>query len=349
MSTPAVSTSAAVDTLILRDKYDKDKTDLPEVFRTADKGAMRSQKWHFFLVRTELIAISLAALAQVVGPRFAPDIVSTLQIKIGSVHFLGSSFTSSEVTHDVASYLLPALFLAIALLMFLLRLILRLDQRWRGRRAIAEATKSLAWRYSMRALHADLDAQAPLDRDRANQAFNTELTKLVEEAGNLHLDPPESGDVELSDRMKNLRQQEDSALRGAVYMKGRLESQQEWYSRKANAYQKLTTRLQVARFVAYGVGVFLIFYQGLGVNGLGIMTTIAGAFATWLAGKHYDDLSQSYGSMARSLAGLAGAAPSHSPSGSVGPSGGSDTAWAHFADKVEALLDGEHRDWLRLN
>lgn len=341
MSTPAVSTSAAVDSLILTDD------DLPEVFRTADRGAKRSQKWHFFLVRAELIAISLAALAQVVGPRFAPDIASALQIQIGSIHVLGLSFTASQLTHDVASYLLPAFFLAIALLVFLLRLILHLDQRWRGRRAIAEAAKSLAWRYSMRALHDDLVAKAPLDLARANQAFNAELTKLVQEASSLRLDPPKPSDVQRSEKMEKLRQQ-DSTLQGAVYTKGRLNDQKGWYSSKSDAFQKLTTRLQVARFVAYGVGIVLIFYQGLGTNGLGIMTTIAGAFATWLAGKHYDDLSQSYGSMARLLGGLAGEAPSSSPGGSTGPSGGSDTSWAQFADKVETLMDGEHRDWLRL-
>lgn len=348
MSTPAVSTSAAVDSLILRDTYDKDKTDLPEVFRTADRGAMRSQKWYFFFVRAELIAISLAALAQVVGPRFAPDIASALQIHIGGAHVLGSSFTASELTHNVASYILPAFFLAIAVLMFLLRLILPLDRRWRGRRALAEAAKSLAWRYSMRALHEDLVAKVSLDLQQANQAFNAELTKLVKQSRGLHLDPPKPDDVQLTKKMKDLREQDDSALQGAVYMKGRLNNQQGWYSKKANRYQKWTNWLQGARFVAYGIGVVLIFYQGLGSNGLGIMTTIAGAFATWLAGKHYDDLSQSYGSMARLLGGLAGEAPNSSPSASAGASGGSDTSWAQFADKVETLMDGEHRVWLRL-
>ncbi|HEU5343227.1 MAG TPA: hypothetical protein VFU60_02680, partial [Ktedonobacterales bacterium] len=73
----------------------------------------------------------------------------------------------------------------------------------------------------------------------------------------------------------------------------------------------------------------------------------AGAFATWLAGKHYDDLSQSYSGMAQQLDLLEANASAILQSGNASVPGPND--WPHLVDKVESLMDGEHRDWLRLS
>lgn len=323
----------------------KDK-DMPEVFTTADEGATRSQWWYFFFVRVELISISLAAFAQVVGRQLAPSIANLLQLKIGDVQIAGDHFTAQELTSGVGRYVLPAFIMSIAVLMLALRVWLRYDRRWRGRRAIAEATKGLAWRYSMQALHADLEAGAPLNLFQADEAFDKELSQLITESLTLHLAAPKPDAKQKTDNMSTLRQASVTVQRDA-YLADRIKNQQDWYSRKAGQYQVLTTWLQVFRFVAYGIGVILIFYPGIGVNGLGIMTTVAGAFATWLAGKHYDDLSQSYSGMARQLGLLAGTAASV-----LSPRTGASadpTAWAHFVDKVETLMEGEHQDWRRLS
>ena len=96
----------------------------------------------------------------------------------------------------------------------------------------------------------------------------------------------------------------------------------------------------------YVLAALLIIFSQVGPNGLAAATTIAGALATWLAGKRYDDLAQSYGAMARELIGLKNKAPNLA---AVNQSGLTDpqTIWAAYVNEVETLLDGEHRDWLR--
>ena len=332
-------TSAVAVSLTLTD------ADMPEVFRTADKGAKRSQWWYFFFVRIELIMISLAAFAEVVGRQWGVAIVNLLKLHLGEAQILGNTFTSTEMTSAIATYIIPAAFMLIAVLMLVLRVWLRYDRRWRGRRAVAEAAKGLAWRYSMRAMHADLDATAPLTLAQADAALVKELGELIAQSTSLHLKAPKPGDVQKTQNMSDLRQASDQAQRDA-YLKDRLKNQADWYAKKAGRFQSRTTWLQVARFAAYALGVVLIFYHGLGTNGLGIMTTVAGAFATWLAGKHYDDLAQSYSGMARQLALLSGTADSIPPTGSA--VSGNSVDWARFVDKVETLMDGEHQDWRRL-
>lgn len=321
-------------------------SDMPELFTNADKGAQQSQKWYFRFVQVELIAISLAALAQVLGRQLAPTITSALNLGVGEIHFLGNDFTARALTNAAASYILPAIVMAVAVVMLVLRVWLRYDRRWRARRAVAEATKELAWRFSMRALPADLSAATPLTEVQAVEAFSKELRQYIEQSQSLHLNAPSPNATEISDKMLKLRTAPLST-QSASYLAGRLIDQKDWYARKATTYQKLTTRFQVARFVAYGLGVALIFYHGFGINGLGIMTTIAGAFATWLAGKHYDDLAQNYAGMARQLGLLEASADVILQTGVAGAAGPHD--WAHLVDKVETLMDGEHQSWQRLS
>lgn len=321
------------------------KKELPELFRTADSAAIRSQWWHFVFVRVELIAISLAALAEVFGQQLASWIIRVFDLQVGSTDIAGRHFTSHEVTTSLASYVIPAFIMVIAILMFAFRLLFRQNHFWRAQRALAEATKGLAWRYSMRAMNADLHAGAPLDMSQSHQAFQKELDKLLKQAESLRLPPPKPGEPMLPQVMDTLR---SSSLANQIhaYKLERLVNQRDWYARKANTYRNWSIYLQTARFVVYGLGIALIFFTGFGSNGLGAMTTIAGAVATWLAGKHYDDLAQSYGSMARELDGLTNLVPDAS-SASHGDPNDLQDIWSIFVDKVETLLNGEHQDWLR--
>lgn len=321
------------------------KKDLPELFRTADSAAIRSQWWHFVFVRVELIAISLAALAEVFGQQLASWIIDVSHLQVGSIDIAGRHFTSHEVTTSLASYVIPAFIMVIAILMFTFRLLFRQNHFWRAQRALAEATKGLAWRYSMRAMKADLHANAPLDMSQSHQAFQEELNNLLKQAENLRLPPPKPGEPTRPEAMDKLRFSPLVDQRDA-YNTGRLVNQRDWYARKANTYHSWSIYLQTARFVVYGLGIALIFFSGFGSNGLGAMTTIAGAVATWLVGKHYDDLAQSYGSMARELDGMTNVIPDVSSPPQGSPTDTQDTL-PKFVDRVETLLNGEHQDWLR--
>lgn len=320
--------------------------DMPDLHKRADRGAKTSQLWYFTVVRIELIFLSLAALAEVVGRQVAPMIVSAFHLDVGESHFLGTDYPHQSLTIAVASYVVPAFVMGVALVMLALRVLFRFDVRWRARRALAESTKGLAWRFSMRAMKSDIEAITPLTDMQAVEAFNVEMDKYNEQSRPLHLKAPDPNATQLTQPMRDLRAANISAQSDA-YLNHRLINQKDWYAGRAKSFQTRTTWLQVARFVAYGLGIALIFYHGLGINGLGIMTTVAGAFATWLAGKHYDDLSQSYAGMVVELDGHLAEARTLLQSGSAGVAGPKD--WPHLVDKVETLMDGEHQDWRRLS
>ena len=320
--------------------------DMPDLFTRANAGAKRSQAWYFTFVRIELIAISLVALVQVVGPHLMPTITSLFHVGVGETHILGSYYTTQALIDTVAVYVLLAVFVLLEVVMVVLRIWFRYDRRWRARRAIAEAAKELAWRFSMRAMQADLEAATPLTEVQAVEVFSKQLGLFIGLSPSLHLEAPDPNVKEITQPMLDLRAAMIPA-QSTAYLKDRLQNQRKWYAGKATTYRQWTTILQVARFIAYGLGVVLIFYHGFGANALGIMTTIAGAFATWLAGKHYDDLSQSYSGMAQQLDLLEANASAILQSGNASVPGPND--WPHLVDKVESLMDGEHRDWLRLS
>lgn len=322
------------------------ETDMPALYTAANTGAIRSQKTFFRLVMAELIAISVAALAQVAGRQWGLALANALNFSVGDIQVLGFDFTKTELTNIVATYILPAIVMLFAMGFLGWRAVKRDDKLWRGRRAIAEATKAMAWRYSMQALPAEIEAGSPFSAQRADDAFQHELDQLIEQSASLNLPAPGPKEVMITQKMRDLRQADQDAQRDA-YLEGRLRDQQSWYAKRSGRFEKMTNRFQWARFGAYVLGFILILLPGLGTNALGIMTTIAGAFATWQAGKHYEDLSQSYGTMSRRLGAMAGSATNVPPSGGASASASAVT-WPQFVDKVETVMEGEHQDWLRL-
>jgi hypothetical protein len=129
-----------------------------------------------------------------------------------------------------------------------------------------------------------------------------------------------------------------------VYTKFRLENQAGWYADKARTFIRKSRTLQWSRIGVYVVGLELI-VGGFGTNVFAVITTIAGGLATWLAGRHYDDLSQSYTSMASKLLEYIERAKTVVSEGQS--SDDQQDRLAIFVNEVESFLDGEHQIWLR--
>lgn len=348
--------------------------ELPSLFGLADHAATWSKRWHFFLVGGELVCISLAAVAKVFEPQIAPVLARLLPIRVTlTVPLRGNQVSGSDLTNLVATYALPTLLLAIAAAMYVWRLVKRFDSMWRARRALAEAARELAWRYSMRAMPEDLRASGPLSDEDSKSAFGKEFQTLKQQGNGLQLGAPKG--LEITDAMTALRNSETSRQRDS-YLQGRMVPAQDWYTRRTDRYHFWTWFFQVARILAYVAGGVLIFLSVFGSNGFGAMTTIAGAFGTWLVAKHFDDLSQSYSGIANDLNILRQTAPSAGAPGSaawvveavaseslgaggetvvavatiesISAAGGTPTkVWPQFVDKIETILKGERQDWLR--
>jgi hypothetical protein len=310
-------------------------SDLPELYQKADKAAVATQTQYFRLVRFELIAVVLAALAQFVTHPLAPAIAGALQLKLGAVHVLTFTVSADTLTNAAAASLVPGVLVAIVLLTAVVRFLRRPDEKWRSQRALAEATAGLAWRYSMRAMPSDL-ARPDLTGPEGDEAFSKSLDIFLKEAGPLNLPPPGPNARQLTNKMTYLRHQVDVNGKRSAYLAGRLQNQKDYYTRRSNQYHSRRNSLRLVMMGAYAVGVVLLPF-----NGLGVMTTAAGAFGTWLGNKHYDDLYQIYSGMARQLETIQVIAEGLQLDGE-------DAAvrWAKLVDQVETLLEGEHRDWL---
>jgi hypothetical protein len=320
-----------------------DDSELPSLFRIADRGASRSKWLHFFFVGGELVCICLAAIAKIFGQQFAPSIVGFFHIRVVEIPFQGDHISGKDLTNTIAGFALPTLLMALAGIMYLTRLVNRYDKYWRARRALAEAVRELAWRFSMRAMVADLRAAEPLIPDESNKAFGVEFGNLKNQGNSLQLGPPKG--QEITDKIKALRGKGGSEQRDD-YLRGRVQEAMQWYSKRASHYRIWMNIFQGARILAYLFGGFLIYFNTFGSYGLAAMTTIAGALGTWLVAKHYDDLAQSYAVVAGDLNyrhDTAPTVPPDSPSGGGGPG----NSWIVFVDKIETILKGERQDWLR--
>ena len=248
------------------------------------------------------------------------------------------------MTDTLAGFAAPTFFLVLGGLLYLVRLVKRYDEFCRARRAIAEAMRELTWRYSMRAMAADLRASVPLDSDASKAAFEAEFTVRAKEAAQWKLGTPMG--QEITDVMRTLREEKGGVEQRDVYLRERVLEAKKWYSDRATRYLIAMWFFQGARIAAYILGGILIFFNIFGSNGLSVMTTIAGALGTWLVAKHYDDLRQSYEAVAAKLNLLHDTASSVSPGS---PSGGGvpGNAWVQRVDRIETLLKGERQDWLR--
>lgn len=244
---------------------------------------------------------------------------------------MGFTVGAHDLRNWIAGNVLAALFMVIAILAYVARFWFRRAESWRKRRSLAEAIKGLAWRYTMHVI--------------SHEEYLDEYRRQRQQSDKLRLTPPTPDAAEITPRMTELRNATPGEQQ-QVYLSDRLMNQRVWYGKKAASYQNLTTGLQWARGIAYAAGFVLIFVTWVGPSGFAVMTTIAGGFATWLVGKHYDDLFQSYTVMSRKLLDFEARAAKILPE-SQASGADQQASWAAFVNEVETLLDGEHQDWLR--
>jgi len=331
MTTPSATTPASPASLSLNDK----KT-LPDLFATADDGAIRSQRWHFAFVWVELVFVSLAAVAELIGRQFAPAIADLLHIHGGPISVAVFTISATELRNWIGGNIVATVFMIIAILAFVARFWFRRAEFWRKQRALAEAIKSLAWRYVMHGI--------------SREAYLEEYSKQRQQSTDLRLPPPQDNATLITDAMTKIHDATPEE-QYTVYLKDRLRNQRIWYSNKATLFRKRTKWLHWDRGIAYGVGLLVvpivgIFIAGIGSGGFAVVTTIAGGFATWLVSRHYDDLSQSYTIMAHKLLEFETRAASILPE-SQARGASQQASWAAFINEVETFLDGEHQVWLR--
>src|SRR6266568_5822183 len=120
------------------------------------------------------------------------------------------------------------------------------DKKWFESRAVAESVKVQTWRFMMQVApyHDSSDSISPKER------FVADVRQLLEEqpdakvvAGSKPIEGPEVSQFMLDQRTKPVGDRRD------FYLKGRIQDQKDWYSKKAATNSKMHSRWFLATFV----------------------------------------------------------------------------------------------------
>jgi hypothetical protein len=275
--------------------------DLPATFRVADAEATRAEARFLGLVRGE-IALPLVGIAAGVIAIWVPS--------VGVVTVIAVAF------------------------IVLLRLLHRnthADATWYELRATAEAIKSVAWCYAVRAAPFDPPDQT---EEAAERLF---LERLDSATAELAFPPPVEAGDEVTPAMRRLHDAPATEQR-AVYLEGRLQDQLAWYSRATRRNATYAVRFEVLHLV---ISALVVVAGALVVAGVEIAPVLtigagtAGAAVAWADVRRYRTLSRSYAQTARHLTLLRSRARLED----------TPEEWIAFVSEVERTVGAEHSQW----
>lgn len=248
--------------------------DLPALFRVADRVSNQAQ--HRYL---QLIGFDLALL--VVGA-------------------FATSWAFSYQDFRVPLYVLGACALLGSLVLTVIVLQTRPDKEWFIARAMAESTKTMAWRYMTRAE----PYTSGLSAAEADQLFRQALATILQDHESSMLGKTEVVDGQITRTMREAR---DSSLedRKNMYLRQRIKDQQVWYATKAESNAKASRRWLLAVGLAQlgGVIAIIVFFRwtSLPLNFASVLAVLAMVFIVWMHLRQYRNRATAYGMAAREL------------------------------------------------
>jgi hypothetical protein len=205
----------------------------------------------------------------------------------------------------------------------------RPERRWYDGRALAESSKTLAWRFAVGALpfpEGEPDAEARL-LDR--------VAGLLRDAPTTGIAPTDAPVI--SDAMRRLRAA-PLADRRHVYLRDRIDDQRMWYRSRAAMNDRRAWRWRITLLGAETLGVALAFGRAVGwlhVDVAGLIAALVTAAAAWLAVRQHEALARAYtfahGELTIARERLARAEP--------------EAAWAAEAADAEEAISREHTMW----
>lgn len=204
------------------------------------------------------------------------------------------------------------------------------DRAWYEGRAAAESAKTLAWRYAVKGESFDGDQ----DRDRE---FIDRINELLHDLKDVSLPSPATPNGQITTKMRELRQGpfED---RRAAYREGRIETQREWYTRKAEYNRAASRRWTLALFIFEGFGIaggVLLIVGVLTIDAIGVFAALAATVTAWTQAKQFKTLATAYSVTAQELAGAKDDLDAVQ----------SENGWAKIVGQAEEAISREHTLW----
>ncbi|KOG37003.1 membrane protein [Streptomyces resistomycificus] len=272
--------------------------ELPVVFRSSDTASLTGQRRYIRGTKWRLV---LAVAAAVCG----------------------------VLNHRAAFLALVAVFVATILVEFWL-LAERPEEAWYDGRALAESTKTLAWRYAV----GGAPFPADLPEAEAQLRFLERLRDLLREAPATSLAP--MGSAAVTDAMNGLRAQDFDARKKA-YVEQRVENQLRWYTAKAQANVVRARRWRLILIAVEGLGLTAAVLRLTGVLDFdlaGVLAAVLGAGSAWFAVRQYETLGRAYTFAATELSII------HDRLSHTTPA-----SWAQEVADAEEAISREHTMW----
>ena len=236
------------------------------MYNAADDASRSNQSWHFFSFAAEFAALILISIA--------------------------NSATKNDVNHNLILTVCVALFVGIAVA----RRVQEWERKWYQSRALAESIKTMAWRFSMKAVPFDISEQ----EQAATKVFREYLAatlKANRQLGNI-IRANDVGEEQITTDMLGLRLLSVSD-RKDKYLNERVDGQQSWYS--AKSADKLRSR-NIAFFILFLISTALIVSVFLEIEVMNtsfemfdpLLVLLTGLIG-WVEVKRFGELSASYG------------------------------------------------------
>jgi hypothetical protein len=277
---------------------------LPGVHDAANTASLRGQKAYVVLSGARLAALLIAAIS-------------------------GALIVASPYSHLMGWTVLVAF--AIAGVAEMLLIAFQPERAWYSGRAIAESTKTLAWRFSVQG--------QPFGPTLSTVEAESLLRKRIAEVVDMGKDRIDVGmrPAVVTDSMRSLRSS-DFETRRATYVRSRTMKQREWYSDRA---KRNSTWATVWRFMLLTgeFGAVIAAAVTLGADRpfalAGVIAAMVAAGAAWLALKQYSQLASAYRVAAVELA------LQQEALGTV-----ADEKWPQAVADAEEAISREHTMWL---
>ena len=277
---------------------------LPALYESADKIAKDSQSVFCWLFGLNLVFLTIAVTLSV--------------FYVASVEFIYCQifvlFSSLGIT-ILLGFQLP-------------------EKTWYGGRALAESTKTMAWRFMMKA------EPFNVDDTKSSELFLEKLKKLIK--GNKEITSKSVaslGEKEITDEMKSVRASK-MADRKTFYLNNRIIDQLNWYKSKSAFNQKRAKQffclIILVTLLAIAFSIFRISNPTAEQWPTDIYIGIASALLGWNQAKKFRELSASYAQTAYEISLIKAQAAQIR----------TEKAFSIFVSDAENAFSREHVQWL---
>ncbi len=207
------------------------------------------------------------------------------------------------------------------------------ERKWYNGRAAAESIKTLAMKYTQRAV----PFQDMATGSKTDDLFIARLNEVMTTVPTLDEPVSLTNKLQITDDMRKLRAK-TLAERKEYYIKLRIDDQVTWYSNKAtfNSGRSNTWNVAIVVFETAAIIFAAMRLSGhLEFDTSGILATAAGAAIAWLQSRQHESLAQSYSVTSHELSAVS----------SVLNEVSSEKDWATKVEQAEEAISREHTLW----